>query len=354
MIEDIYRRTPLSNTRTRLERDKKLKLAFIGGSITNGTGASDMEKTSWRALTAAWLKERYPDAAITSHNAAIGDSFCKYAIYRLEKDLLANGFDLLFVEFAVNDSPSFSGMPEEETIVYFETLLRRLRAFAPTADIVTVYTICDKYGAEERFFSMAKRQDELAEYYGMPSVNVGRPLIEKMNKDGTAWSDCFEDNVHPTDKGHRFYYETVRTFLETELSKAPTVNEFIRHPLPPQKTKTALWTEFTTLDAKEIDLSASRAWELAEDGRSLHATEKDNELVVQTRGTDISIAAERDHEFYYTVDGQTLKFMRMNRKPYTMLGDLPDGEHLLRIAAPNPDRSRIERIMFNGRKENGS
>ena len=63
------RKTMLSNTLYKLTAQKKLKIAYFGGSILDGACASDMEKTSCRALTTKWFRESYPDAVIEENNA---------------------------------------------------------------------------------------------------------------------------------------------------------------------------------------------------------------------------------------------------------------------------------------------
>lgn len=43
--------SPLNNTLYKIQKDKALTVGFFGGSVTVGTGASNQEGTSWRALT---------------------------------------------------------------------------------------------------------------------------------------------------------------------------------------------------------------------------------------------------------------------------------------------------------------
>lgn len=51
----------LENTLYKLKNESRLTLGFFGGSITEGAGASDAEKTSWRGAVTDWFRERYPD-----------------------------------------------------------------------------------------------------------------------------------------------------------------------------------------------------------------------------------------------------------------------------------------------------
>lgn len=72
--EFIYYRRPLVNTYRKLTQDKKLNVVYFGGSVTAGYGSSDKEKYSWRALSAKWLCEHFPEADIRDINTAIGES----------------------------------------------------------------------------------------------------------------------------------------------------------------------------------------------------------------------------------------------------------------------------------------
>ncbi|MEK7831474.1 MAG: hypothetical protein AAB401_10345, partial [Acidobacteriota bacterium] len=44
----------------KLRRGGAVTVAYIGGSITLGTGAGNPEKSSYRALVSGWLRPRFP------------------------------------------------------------------------------------------------------------------------------------------------------------------------------------------------------------------------------------------------------------------------------------------------------
>jgi lysophospholipase L1-like esterase len=99
----IHYRTPLVNTYKKLTQDKKLNIVYFGGSVTAGYGSTDKEKYSWRALSAKWFRENFPEANIRDVNTAIGESGTFLGVYRLERDILSQAPDLLFIEYAIND-----------------------------------------------------------------------------------------------------------------------------------------------------------------------------------------------------------------------------------------------------------
>ena len=346
-----YRGTLLNSSLT-LKYQKKLNVAFIGGSITagSGVGSGQTETHSWRAKTIEYLKNAFPDCTINQINAAIGDSYTKYAVYRMDNDLLKYNYDLVFIEYAINDSPWYSAKENFETIIYFETLVRRIYEHNPNADIVIVYTIDDKIDATPAYFPTAAAQEIIAKHYDIPSVNFGRALVDYMKDEGKKWGDYFSDYVHPNNDGHLFYAAVLSEFLENAMVDISTTKDaYLAHELPEKHTKKELWYDLTMLEAWQIDLSLSKNWVLSKDGKKIYPTDDDNELIIKTYGSDICIASPRDDEMYYSVDGGAEQYMKMNRKPQTLFDNLSDGEHTLKIRAKDIKNLEIQRVMYNGK-----
>lgn len=344
-------RSGLANTRAKLKNDKKLSVGFIGGSVTAGAGASNANETSWRARIVDWFRNTYPECEINEVNAAIGDSYTKYAVYRMDNDLLKYDYDIVFVEYAINDSPWYSAKQDDETIIYFETLIRRIYEHNPNADIVIAYTIDDKISRIPKYFPTAAAQEVIAAHYDIPSVNFGRALADYVAENNFKWDDWFSDYVHPNDKGYMYYAAVMSEYLENALK--PGSDESVSSAakaLPAKHTEKELWYNLTMLEADEIDLSLSKNWALSEDGKKIYPTDADNELVIKTYGSDICIASPRDDLMYYSVDGGAEQHMKMNRKPQTLAEGLSDGEHTLRIRAEDIKKLSIQRIMYNGKK----
>ena len=95
----IQERNGLINAFARMKAGKPTTIAYFGGSITEGAGASDANKTCWRAQTTAWFRRQYPKTAITEINAAIGVTGSTLGAFRLQRDVLDKKPDLVFVEF---------------------------------------------------------------------------------------------------------------------------------------------------------------------------------------------------------------------------------------------------------------
>lgn len=207
----------LENTLYRLNKEKKLRVGYFGGSITEGAGASEWNRTSWRARLTAHLREAYPDAEITEIMAAVGGTGTDLGLCRCEHDLLSGDPDLVFIEFATNDSV----LPAEQQMPNYENCLRQILKFKNTVDIVCVFsatkgteTLIRKTGD----YSSRSVEAALAQHYGLPTADPGDMLRTKVALAGGDWLKYTTDNTHPNDEGYLIYTDVMKNALEAWLS----------------------------------------------------------------------------------------------------------------------------------------
>lgn len=211
----------LQNIYYKLTVDKTAKIGYLGGSITEGYLAT----TPWPTLLGNWFGEKFPDAEITNVNAGIGGTGSKFGAYRAYRDLkIAEGApDMVFIEFAMNDL--YLGMDEAQTKRYYESIIQRIYQANPNCQIISLFTtdIYTKGGdCDNRTW-----QKEIADYYGIKSINIGEALWNKIveenggtepaNTNDATWKTYFNDYVHPTDAGHAVYAETIEEYLDEQL-----------------------------------------------------------------------------------------------------------------------------------------
>jgi lysophospholipase L1-like esterase len=197
----------------KLLRDEPIVVAFLGGSITEGFGASNPEATSWRALTETYLKRRFPDKNIHCINAGVGGTNSAFGSHRLREHVLDKGqVDLCFVEFAVND-----GENREESIKGMEGIVRQFRRLSPRTDLCFIYTAADKNLVEGIPFNIAVHE-EIAGHYGIPSVNFAAGIRALVKAGRIRWEDAAPDRVHPNDRGYALYAGFLQDYLETAIS----------------------------------------------------------------------------------------------------------------------------------------
>lgn len=219
----------LDNTFYKLNNDKKLTIGYFGGSITEGAGASDASKTSWRAQVTDWFRTMYPEADVTEIQAAIGGTGSDLGMYRCDADLLAKEPDLVFVEFGVNDS----WMEYDAILGQTEAIYRKIRRKNAYTDIVCIITTTKtiasglEKGGE---FTARSAHSVIAHRYGAPVVDVGNILHFEVLKTGGDFLKFTTDTVHPNDDGYALYTDCITAFLKDWADG--TNGKYTEHTLP--------------------------------------------------------------------------------------------------------------------------
>lgn len=124
-------RSGLLNALARMKAGKEVRIAYLGGSIT--------EQAGWRVKSLEWFRKQYPSARISEINAAIGGTGSDLGVFRLRHDVLQFKPDLLFVEFAVNDG----GAPPDRIHKSMEGIVRQAWRDNLATDICFVYTLTE-------------------------------------------------------------------------------------------------------------------------------------------------------------------------------------------------------------------
>ena len=207
----------LSNTFSKMQKGETIKVAYFGGSVTRGHGASNDEKTSWRALTTAYLKS-VSSGSVTEINAAYGGTGSYFGASRFEYDVSSKKPDLVFIEFLVNDG--YSGLSAEHSQANLEYMINNVYDKNPYADIVLVLvTNTAIYGWQT---SIYKAQVGVANYYNIPIVDFGGELYNRFEGSIGFFKENFNDSVHPNDKGYKLYADIMTDALKELLVSAPS------------------------------------------------------------------------------------------------------------------------------------
>lgn len=241
----------LTNTLYQLHCNKTCTIGYFGGSITEGAGASS-EATCYRARVTDWFRKQYPEAEIREIHAAIGGTGSDLGMYRLETDLLSKNPNLIFLEFAVNDSLS----SWEDLLSQGETILRKLFNRHPCADVIIVLTTTGVIG------DLLEKGDEyvsrtaycaLAHHYGLPVIDVGNILHFAVLRSGGDFMKYTIDRVHPNDDGYALYTQTITEHLAEWLDSSAVPASLTPHTIPvPLAAKLAMdarMVDFSELDA---------------------------------------------------------------------------------------------------------
>lgn len=292
----------------------ELRVAYLGGSIT---AAAD----GWRSLTTAHLRTLYPKLTVVEISAGLPGTGSDLGVCRLEYDVLRHRPDLLFVEFAVNDTSTPPARIEQT----MEGIVRQTWRALPDTDICFVYTVSTP-GLPDlqagKFQNSARAMETVAAHYGIPTIHFGVEVAQRLAagalvfKAPAAPSDprTFSlDGVHPTAAGHRLYFNVIERSLPALL----TASTAAPHALPPP-LRTDNW-EHATLRLF-ADLTPRGDWtQLPLDDPNLRGATKNllpptwraaqpgAQIEFEFRGRRfglLGIAAPDSGEFRVTVDDQ--------------------------------------------------
>ncbi len=336
----------LKNTAYRLQNRMRVGVGYFGGSITEGAGTTAANLYSWRALTTALLRDKYPACEIVEVNAAIGGTGSCLGVYRCDDDLLSHGqIDLAFVEFSVNDGNE----PETSIRENMEGIFHKIRSANPYTDIVLIFTttrsLYDNVRAGKPPSAYTTHR-ALAEHYGFFSIDIGAVLAARVQylidqgKDPLeAWKFYTADTVHPNEVGYRIYADEIERTLLPVLTGDGTYTPY------ELSTPTGGVMDAFLFDAHKLTDSTFKRCEDSLSGRYPHTVVGDvgDTLSYTFTGTDIGIYMgiyADSGMIAYSIDGGEWRekdtwdhyALRFNRACSDMLAkDLPYGEHTLKI-----------------------
>ena len=338
----IEYRGGLNNFIKSLEKEARLNVLFFGGSVTAGYGASDPQKTSWRAKTGEWLKSRFPEKEIVCHSRALGESGTYMGCFRIGRILDEIAPHLVFLEYSINDY--YDSAEKERSMMQFETIVREIRMRYPEADIVTLLV------TEERLAENAKRgilhpqaeaHDIISEHYSLPSLKLGTALAKRIDLDN--WSDYFLDIVHPLDSAHEEYFRCIKEFLSNALS----CNEISKPSCLP-----SLYCEKLFNNKTIIDISKEFFYSLKGEGFEISSENKHEfkgKMIAKSSGaffemsfigSEISIYTNKISEQapIFLLDGKShtpALLGALSHNPLKIASGLETGLHTLRLETTN-------------------
>ncbi len=152
-------------------------------------------------------------------------------------DVLARSPDLLFVEFAVNDT----GAAPERIRAAMEGIVLQTRRANPATELCFVYTLSQSQLSDYqagRLAVTARAMDEVAAHHGIPSVAVGFEVVRQLaegrlvfrgpstgldaeGRDPEGRLVLTGDGIHPLAGGHRLYFTVIERALRAFFAAPP-------------------------------------------------------------------------------------------------------------------------------------
>ena len=219
-------RAGLKNCRLKFEREKKGRVAFLGGSITYNTG--------WRDSICLYLEKRFPDTEFEFIPAGIPSMGTTPGAFRLDRDVLSRGpVDLLFEEAAVNDASN--NITDLDQIRGMEGIVRHIRNSNPSVDIVIMHFVDPdkmKVYRNGEIPDVIQNHEKVAVHYNIPTINLAKEVTDRIGHGEFTWEDDFK-NLHPSPVGQGIYASSMIQFLKNAFSvQLPDGEKITDHTLP--------------------------------------------------------------------------------------------------------------------------
>lgn len=190
------------------EAGQPVTLAYLGGSITQGSLSSTPE-TCYAAMTTKWWKEQYPQTAFTYVNAGIGGTPSQFGVARVEQDVLAYEPDFVIVEFSVNDDNSLF---YRET---YEGLVRKIYTSKTNPAVLLVHNVFYQTGTNAQ-----DQHEVIGRYYQIPCVSMKTSVYQAVAEGKIPAREITPDDLHPNDVGHAMLSRLITYFLEKAQKEA--------------------------------------------------------------------------------------------------------------------------------------
>ena len=186
----------------RAQNGEELTIAFLGGSITQGSLATE-HKYTYAYRVYKWWCDTFPQARFNYVNGGIGGTDSYYGVSRAVTDVLMYQPDFVVVDFSVNDVDNSHC---EET---FEGVLRTLLGWHSRPAVVILNNVFYDTGE-----STQDVHNRIADHYGVPHVSVHDTIYARMKAGEYAREEITPDGLHPNDKGHGLVAGEITKLLE--------------------------------------------------------------------------------------------------------------------------------------------
>lgn len=207
----------IGNTARFLKAVKKAKnggdvtVAYIGGSITQGAGATPIHHEcyaykSYRAFAELFGK----DENVHFIKAGVGGTPSELGMLRFERDVLRDGSmapDIVVIEFAVNDEG------DETKGNCYESLVRKALKLPEKPAVILLFSVF------ANDWNLQERLGKVGYHYNLPMVSVLDAVTPQFKlKPGAgrvlSKNQFFYDMFHPTNHGHTIMADCLTYFFK--------------------------------------------------------------------------------------------------------------------------------------------
>lgn len=200
----------------RAKEGKDVTLAYIGGSITQGAGATPINTGCYAYKSYKAFADRYGNGNnVHFIKAGVGGTPSELGMLRFDRDVLREGSypDVVVIEFGVNDEG------DETKGNCYESLVKKVLMLPNQPAVILLFAVF------ANDWNLQKRLSPVGRLYELPMVSVldaVSPQFPLTKETGRVISknQFFYDIFHPTNAGHTIMADCITYLLEqTEQEK---------------------------------------------------------------------------------------------------------------------------------------
>jgi len=199
----------LKKLMARAQAGETVTVAFIGGSITEGAGASQYKECyAYRVFQGFKARFGTGDGGnVHCVNAGVGGTASTFGFMRYQRDIVdrVNDDDMLpdlvIVEYAVND------YQEPTAHRCYESLVKTILSQPNEPAVILLFSVF------RNGFNLQGELKKIGETYDLPMVSIKDGAFGRVGKEWTA-KEFFWDEYHPTSLGHAVMADCVLAAMD--------------------------------------------------------------------------------------------------------------------------------------------
>ena len=177
--------------------------AFVGGSVTYGYNPDGMAvKPNFAEQVCSYMEKSACAKKCICKNYGLSGTASLMGSILTEKYIRRTAPDIIFVEYAVNESKSPDG------IAMFEGLIRKLLKLESNPAVVIINILNSELYSCDDFMRL------IGLHYDLPVISCAAVLAPLFRSGGAKWSDYSSDAVHPVADGHKFIADCVCRYID--------------------------------------------------------------------------------------------------------------------------------------------
>ncbi|MBR5769857.1 MAG: SGNH/GDSL hydrolase family protein [Clostridia bacterium] len=194
-------------------------VGFCGSKAMAGDGVEYM-KDAYPFAIRRWFADSYGSDNFNFLFRGVSEADSRYGAHDVGRNLINDGADIVFIDYAVAD------MKNPDAKETFEVIVRRLlTAEKPIAVVIlcTMDASCNSDYANEL---------EIARAYGCPVISMRHAVAQELSEGKFYFSSMTDDGFNLGLNGHAFFGELVKNFLENVRRQLDKINTDADIPVP--------------------------------------------------------------------------------------------------------------------------